>query len=157
MQSPTEQMQVPLPPVQTREEAPAPLLDTTLTFAPPGATPELSEAFQPVLAPTEATGSPIAGGVWPPSPAVEPAREAPGDDAATSFARPIVHRSGRRSWALALFVIPLITYAILATIAVIILYLRPQPPHPLETLPDEGPDRGARHQKANALRIGRPR
>jgi hypothetical protein len=62
-------------------------------------------------------------------------------------ARP-VRRSMRSGLFIALVLFPLISYSILATIAVVILYLRPQPPHPLENLPDvEGQFKGAKHQK----------
>jgi hypothetical protein len=52
---------------------------------------------------------------------------------------------------ISLVLIPLISYAILATIAIIILYTRPQPPHPLETLPDEGELKGAKRQKSSSV------
>jgi hypothetical protein len=49
---------------------------------------------------------------------------------------------------IALVLIPLVSYSILATIALVLLYLRPQPEHPLENLPDlEGEYKGAKHQK----------
>jgi len=70
---------------------------------------------------------------------------------ADSFLRHLPRRSVpsgmRGSMFIALVVIPLISYAILATIAVLILYLRPPQPS-LEYLPDvEGDLQGARRQK----------
>jgi hypothetical protein len=54
-------------------------------------------------------------------------------------------------------ILPLISYSILATIAVIILYTRPQPPHPLEYLPDlEGDLKGAKRERPAAVSYERP-
>jgi phage FluMu protein Com len=56
-----------------------------------------------------------------------------------------------RTMFLALVLLPLISYAILATIAILILYLR-QPPDPFEALPDlEGDLKGAKHQKQSSI------
>jgi hypothetical protein len=52
---------------------------------------------------------------------------------------------------IALVLIPLISYAVLATIAIVILYTRPQPPHPLEAMPDEGDLKGAKRQKPTSV------
>jgi hypothetical protein len=53
---------------------------------------------------------------------------------------------------IALVFMPLVSYAILATIAVVILYTRPPPPDPLERLPDlEGDFKGTEHQKQSQL------
>jgi hypothetical protein len=60
-------------------------------------------------------------------------------------------RTPRSGLFLALLVIPLISYAILATIAIIILYLRPQP-SPFEYLPDvQGDFKGAKHGKQGSI------
>jgi hypothetical protein len=54
--------------------------------------------------------------------------------------------------------IPLISYAVLATIAVVILYFRSPPEDPLQRLPDtEGQFKGARHDKPKALSYERQR
>lgn len=61
--------------------------------------------------------------------------------------RPVVSAM-RGGLFIALVLVPLISWAILATLAVIVLLLRPQPPDPLERLPDvEGDYHGARHQR----------
>jgi hypothetical protein len=53
---------------------------------------------------------------------------------------------------IALVLIPLISYSILATIALVMLLSRPQPRDPLEFLPDrEGDLKGAKHQKQGAV------
>jgi hypothetical protein len=50
-----------------------------------------------------------------------------------------------------LFIIPLISYSVLMTIAVGILYLRlQQQVHPLEALPDQGDNKGATHGKGSS-------
>jgi len=57
---------------------------------------------------------------------------------------------------IALVLIPLISYAILATIAVVILFLRPPPEDPLERLPDlEGDYKGAAHEKHGSISYDR--
>jgi hypothetical protein len=64
-------------------------------------------------------------------------------------------RVDRGMWSgifIALVLIPLISYSILATIALVILLSRPQPRDPLEFLPDrEGDLKGAKHQKQGAV------
>jgi hypothetical protein len=70
--------------------------------------------------------------------------------AETSLALPprAIPRGMRGSLFIALVFIPLVSYAILATIAVAILYTRPPPPDPLERLPDlEGDFKGTQHKK----------
>src|SRR5262249_23716510 len=70
----------------------------------------------------------------------------------TGLPRRPVSRGLRSSLFIALVFIPLVSYAILATIAIIILYSRPAPVHPLEALPDvEGDFKGAKHQKQAPL------
>jgi hypothetical protein len=44
-------------------------------------------------------------------------------------------------------IVPLISYSILATVALALAYLRPPPPHPLEYIPDQGDHPGASHVK----------
>jgi hypothetical protein len=66
----------------------------------------------------------------------------------------------RGGWFTALVVIPLISYSILATIAVIYLrFYQPTPPpqpHPLEMVPDiEGKNKGAKRQKSHIIYKGR--
>jgi hypothetical protein len=57
-----------------------------------------------------------------------------------------------------LILIPLVSYAVLATIAVIVLLLRSQSPDPLERLPDiEGQYKGARHTRQGAISYERIR
>src|SRR5207244_3268071 len=84
----------------------------------------------------------------------EPARiEAEAPDAGTA-AEPFTALASRQSRRpgmrgglfIMLVLVPLISYSVLATIAVIILYLRPVPPHPLEMLPDEGDRKGAKRE-----------
>jgi hypothetical protein len=66
------------------------------------------------------------------------------------------HRGMRTGLFVALVLIPLISYSILATIAVVILYLRPAAQHPLEMLPDiEGELKGAKRQKQGTVSIER--
>src|SRR5262249_54318740 len=66
--------------------------------------------------------------------------------AARELPRPTVRAPRSSGLAMALFIVPLMSWAILATIAVAILYLRKPPgnPHPLEVVPDvEGDNSGA--------------
>ena len=59
-----------------------------------------------------------------------------------------VNRGMRGGVFIALVLLPLISYSILATIAVAVLLMRPQPWDPFEMLPDrEGDLKGAKHQK----------
>jgi hypothetical protein len=79
-----------------------------------------------------------------------------------TFASAIPRRTVNRGiWSgvfIALVLIPLISYSILATIALIILHSRPQPPDPLEFLPDrEGDLKGVKHQKQSAVFYDRVR
>ena len=68
-----------------------------------------------------------------------------------------VQRGLRGSILIVGVLIPLISYSVLATIAVIILYMRPPPPHPLEFLPDlEGDLKGAKHEKPSPVSYERP-
>jgi hypothetical protein len=68
-----------------------------------------------------------------------------------------VQRGLRGSVLIVGVLIPLISYSVLATIAVIILYSRPPPPHPLEFLPDlEGDLKGAKRDKPSPVSYERP-
>jgi S-adenosylmethionine hydrolase len=68
----------------------------------------------------------------------------------------LVQRGMRESIFIVAVVIPLISYSILATIAVAILYLRPQS-HPLEYLPDlEGDFKGSKRDKQTSIIYERP-
>jgi hypothetical protein len=81
----------------------------------------------------------------------------PSADLATeTFASAIPQRTSyqpaRGGLFIALVFVPLISYAILATIALVILYLRPAPWDPFEILPDrEGDLKGATHQRQTAV------
>jgi len=94
----------------------------------------------------------IAPGIEVPASAVS---ESSPSFAPPSFAANLPRRAlptGMRSGLfLALVIIPLISYSVLATIAILILYLRPPQPS-LDFLPDiDGDLRGAKHQKRSAL------
>lgn len=88
------------------------------------------------------------------------------DEAAAESSLPVVTtpsaavatRSRSGGWLMALVVVPLISYSILATIAIIILRTQPEKPHPLESIPDvEGDRPGAtRKGKGQAVRYKVP-
>jgi hypothetical protein len=106
-------------------------------------------------APTEPDGSPLAGLGGSASPFTDaPAAAANGSSTELVGAIPRPHRRPSRGggWFVALVFIPLVFYAIMATVAVAILYNRQQqvPKHPLEQfLPDEeGDNPGAKHLKS---------
>jgi hypothetical protein len=63
---------------------------------------------------------------------------------------PLGYQSPVRNFSTAIIIIPLISYCILATIAVIILYFR-SVTDPLEALPDDGDNRGAKHKQTSLL------
>jgi hypothetical protein len=90
----------------------------------------------------------------PPETPARPAADADAGLPAEPFppvaGRPLVQHGRAGGWFIALVVIPLISYSILATVLIVILYLRLQAPQrsPLEELPDlEGDFRGAARQK----------
>jgi hypothetical protein len=57
-----------------------------------------------------------------------------------------------RAWVLPLLIVPLISYSVLMTIAVGILYLRlQQQVHPLEAIPDQGDNKGATHKGSSSI------
>jgi hypothetical protein len=104
-----------------------------VTYAPPAAAGPAPEAVA-----ADGTGAPAA--------------DVPGELAA--LPRRERRRADRGGWFIALVFIPLISYAVLATIALIILWMRAQqtPPSPFEQLPDDGEDRGVKKgQKAFRL------
>ena len=60
---------------------------------------------------------------------------------------PVRRGSGGNPWFMLLVVVPLISYSILATIAIVVLLQR-EPPHPLEVLPDlQGDHKGGATRK----------
>lgn len=88
----------------------------------------------------------------PPAPSEPPALEAAPEPLTGVAPMSAVRPARDGSMFIALVLIPLISYSILATIAVLILYFRPAPPDPLEQILDiEGDFRGATHQKQGAF------
>jgi hypothetical protein len=62
---------------------------------------------------------------------------------------PPIRMPRSNSWVLPLFIVPLISYSILATVAVVLLYQRQQSARdPLEAIPDQGDNKGAVRGKA---------
>jgi DNA-directed RNA polymerase subunit RPC12/RpoP len=128
---------------------PSHLADVTATFemplhAPPSEAPHVNGASDPAL------GS---GTLWSPAAAAStptlPTQESLSSLLPPSLTTPTVRMpQPGRPWVLPLFIIPLISYSVLMTIAVGILYLRlQQQVHPLEALPDQGDNKGATHGK----------
>jgi S-adenosylmethionine hydrolase len=77
-----------------------------------------------------------------------PGTASPLETLASDLPRPVADRAKRGGVFIALLWIPLISYSILATIALAILLTRPQPWDPLELLPDrEGDLKGANREK----------
>ncbi len=107
--------------------------DGTLAYAPPEATQAFAPGQGDAPLPHLSAQAP-----WMPQsePTSEPVEsDAPVDaETAAILARP----RSRSGWHIALFIIPLISYAALATVAVIILWSRLQGklPHPLKEMPD---------------------
>ncbi|HXG11153.1 MAG TPA: hypothetical protein VNK04_15440 [Gemmataceae bacterium] len=128
------------PPSAVPAPEPVPESVPTFTEQPPPA---------PALAPTVAL-TPSA----PDEPAAAPGAPAePAADAAQVVIPPsLPRRAGSGGWVIALVIIPLISYSVLATIAVMILYTRQQQQsHPLEMIPDiEGDNKGAKRQRTPA-------
>jgi len=123
----------------------------------PESAPSFTEELPSAHADGGAETSPFLGssGVVPTDP-----KEGLGDLAGGSFAKVGAKKPARKGMAgglfIALVLIPLISYAILATIAVVILFLRPPPEDPLERLPDlEGDYKGAAHQKHGSISYDR--
>ncbi len=91
---------------------------------------------------------------WP-SPAAAPA-----EDLGAAIGPVPVRRARGGGWHIALFIIPLISYSILATIAGFMLWWRLQKAeyraHPLEQLPDVEGDNPTRRKKNTELNVPRP-
>jgi hypothetical protein len=150
--APLEQPPAPPPPAPPAPEPP-PSLDRTVTYMPPseattpdtqvpalelgpgaGAAGQGSTLTAPAgesLAPTEPAGEPGLPGLVPP-PVTRP-------------------RKAGASWVIPVLIVPLISYSILATVALALAYLRPPPPHPLENIPDQGDNPGASHMRQKQL------
>lgn len=148
VQFPTEVMQ---PHPDRTEQIPVPNLELTATAGPvarvPGP-PDATLTYVPNESPLANIGTDgqqtLAHDFSAPEPSQEPAPWSPSTrgsnealpdaETAAMLARP----RSRSGWHIALIIIPLISYAILASIAVIILWMRQQekPPHQLEILPD---------------------
>jgi hypothetical protein len=105
-------------------------LDQIATFAPDG-------------------GAPASAVEAPPEPIASTTTFAPESPTPATTISPLTVRKStdKGGWIVVLVIIPLISYSVLATIAV--LYLRfHQPPHPLETIPDlEGENPGVKRVK----------
>jgi hypothetical protein len=146
-------------PIDSAAAVPAPppadaVLDSQATVASSGTKPS---SAQDVATPRGIPATALPSSSPPPSSEVDlggmgGARIAPAP-VVQSAARP-----GPESLRFALIVIPLISYAILATIAVLILYFRPPPPDPLEQLLDiEGDFKGATRQQQGSVSYERIR
>ncbi len=119
-----------------------------------GATPALSSGslvFGEAPADTAPASTPSGSGLLP-TPGAESGTALPAEPFPSAVPRRPAHRGLAGMLFIALVLIPLISYSILATIAVVVLYMRQQPVHPLEALPDlEGDYKGAKHQKQGAI------
>jgi DNA-directed RNA polymerase subunit RPC12/RpoP len=132
--------------------APSPLGDVTATFEMPVV------ALPPESAHTNGASDPALGSanLWSTPTAVSTQAASTIDPSSTelppSLTTPTVRMpQASRPWLLPLFIIPLISYSVLMTIAVGILYLRlQQQVHPLEALPDQGDNKGATHGKSSS-------
>ncbi len=156
----------PLPPTELLSlsapaaPAPVPQVEPALSYMPP----EPTAALLPILdggGAGEANVTATAGNTGFASAGVESVSGLSLDPLAEAIPRPVVRPPAPSSWGLPMLVIPLISYSILATIAVIILYLRqqnqPTPPHPLEFVPDvEGAKPGAQRQKSSRMHYRLP-
>jgi hypothetical protein len=138
----------------TDEQVPGPSSqgDVTATFEMPAITSP-SDAAQANGSNDPALGS---GALWS-LPASSPSASAPAVEPSSTqlpsaLTAPTVRMPQQsRPWVLPLFIIPLISYSVLMTIAVGILYLRlQQQVHPLEALPDQGDNKGATHGKSSS-------
>jgi hypothetical protein len=136
------------------EESQAPI------FAPPPPPPEAEQGIQPspilaAMIQPEVGPAPAPTDPWPAPPADSfPATEFNAEPLPAGPVRPTVRHDRRGSWFIALVVIPLFTYSVLATILAARFYsrLQAQPKSPLEELPDlEGDLKGATRQKQSAV------
>jgi hypothetical protein len=151
-QAPTEPMPAPPAPADSAVPPLTPV-EPTLTYVPH--VTQYPDGQN--LAPTEPDAGAFssASPAWPGAAQADATTAALGREAlAQAIPTPAVRAPrDRGGWFVALVVIPLISYSILATIAVIYLrFYQPTPPpqpHPLEYLPDiEGKNKGAKRQKA---------
>ncbi|HLJ94015.1 MAG TPA: SAM-dependent chlorinase/fluorinase [Gemmataceae bacterium] len=103
-----------------------------------------AQVGSPVLVtPAEHDPSPPASGSG-----IDPGAALAMETFSSAIPRRTVHRGMQSGVFIALVLVPLISYSILATIAVAILLMRPQAWDPFEVLPDrEGDLKGAKHQK----------
>jgi hypothetical protein len=92
-----------------------------------------------------------------PAPPAEPEPAGDLSSALPTPTRPMVYHGRGSGWVIALLVIPLISYSVLSTVAVLILYFRPQPPHPLEMMPDVEGDYPGGTKKLKVGSYERPR
>lgn len=162
----------PPPPVE-----PYPNLDLTAPEERPvSSIPVLEPAPEPTYGLSDPSVTVPTGPVEP-GPEMEPTlpttaswmEPAPGDammesatDASLPSVPPRTYRRKDRGWLVPLLIFPLISYAILATIAVIILYNRQQnqqdQPHPLEMMPDiEGDNKGGARKQSTHFQIEVPK
>lgn len=128
-------------PVAAESPAPEPALPFGPTFGVTDTTPV--QAFEPAA---------MDAGGWPA--ATPSGTSLTSEPFAATMARPAAAPTRSHGWFLAIVVVPLITYSVLATILVVILYSRLHAPQksPLEELPDlEGEFKGAARQKQGTL------
>jgi S-adenosyl-L-methionine hydrolase (adenosine-forming) len=114
-----------------------------------------------IRAAEQQTGAAVTGGALSlgPDVSLEPVQLGSGESSLGDFVPDVSERAAkthvpkmRGSILAPLVIIPLISYAVLATIAVIVLLMRSQSPDPLERLPDlEGQFKGAKHNKHGGI------
>jgi hypothetical protein len=148
MQPPAVPAAIPAP--QENGTVPFMNLDATQPLGPPQGETIIPHVLQPAHEPAAAP--------WmQPTPSGPVESDVPVDAATAAILAKPRSRSG---WHIALFIIPLISYALLATVAVIILWkrLQEQPPHPLIVVPDvEGEHPTPSKKPSGKLIIPRPR
>jgi hypothetical protein len=131
---------IPVTVVPVLEPAAPPAADDTLTYYPQPAAP----APEP---PVPFGQAPAPGG-WP-------AAEAAPEPLASAIPQPVIRAPRSRGWVIPLLIVPLISYAILATIAVVVLYNQKQAQtqkSPLEEMLDAiGDYPGANHVNPQSL------
>jgi hypothetical protein len=146
-----------LPSISPTVSPPAP--EGTLNYVPEGS---LSPAA--VLAPS--TAEAVAPPTQPATPLTEEPSGAVDEDLASVFRGGPLRTSKGGGWYIAVFIVPLISYAVLATIVAGLYWWRykrdveegiKQQPHPLEFLPDlEGDSPTGKKPKSTLLRVPRP-
>jgi hypothetical protein len=142
---------VPPPPAPPPVPEPSlPPLDRTVTYLPPSEVTSPDTQLQvtappPGAAPGFTLTAPAGASLPPTEPGSEPGLPA--------VVPPAVGRAkkGGGSWIIPVLIVPLISYSILATIALALAYLQPRPPHPLENLPDQGDNPGASHLRQKQM------